>query len=216
MRFFYLRSEDKVKDFFSGFTHCRHTRTSDPVTAARDCERCLRDFISRYGVQEADNEGKMRRRARILAAITNSLINQRAGEEVDSYTIMDAILPHLEERQAFPPGSPVGCIASELVGDTVYYAVSVCSVKDKWNKRIARTMAIDRLRNRDRNIRRLSHNPNFKSHAGSVSVQAKPVKIEVLKRVAADPDIPRHARRAAETWLAKHPPKPVEPPGSNV
>lgn len=161
MRFFYLRSEDKVKDFFSGFTQCKHGRVSDPARSARECERCLRELID-------------------------------------------------SDTPAFRPGSPVGCIASELVGDTVFYAVSVCSSKDTWNKRIARTMALNRLHNRDKHLKRVQTSQQHKVvHTGSVSVNDKPVKIEVLKRVAADQDLPRHARRAAEVWLLKHPPKPV-------
>lgn len=166
MRLFYLRSEDRVRDFFDGFTLCTH-RHGLQDTHGIECLQCLRDLI-----------------------------------KIEAFRL----------GEGPPPGSPVGCIASELVGDKVYYALSVCSTKDAWNKRIARNMAIDRLRNRDKHLKRSQTNPSMKLHTGSVDVKWKPVKIEVLKQIGADPDVPRHARRAAQIWLAKHPPRPVHNP----
>lgn len=152
MRHFYLRAEDKVKDYFEGVTPCKH----NGLAIAKDCVKCLHELVT--------------------------AAEQRAVEE------------SINELHSIPGGAPVGCVASQLIGDTVSFAVSVCSLKDGWSKKIARTMAYDRLRKKD------TH-PRFASYTGSVSAQQKPVKAEVMRQIASNANIPRHARKAAEQWL---------------
>lgn len=46
---------------------------------------------------------------------------------------------------------PVGCVAMRVdrENNKIFYAVSVCSPKDKWNSKIARSCAMGRLENED-------------------------------------------------------------------
>ena len=83
-------------------------------------------------------------------------------------------------------------VASEMKMTGIVYAVSTCSNADKFDKEVARSLAIGRLFTRAivKNV----------SAGGSV-------KERILNSIALDPDMPTRTREAAKLWL-KNPPKP--------
>lgn len=133
--------------------------------------------------------------------------------------LRDLVAREARKEPSPTPFAPVGCIASKLDVGVLRYAVSVCSKKDAWHKDIARNMAIDRLLNYEKHISRPhTDKPNFKSYERNVQLDVMPMRTNgsvdlyvvdftMLSRLAADKDIPTHARRAAATWLLKHQPR---------
>lgn len=83
-------------------------------------------------------------------------------------------------------------VASEIKMTGVVYAVSTCSNSDKFNKEVARSLAVGRLFTR--------------AIVKNVSIGGS-VKERILNSIVADADMPTRTREAAKLWL-KNPPKP--------
>lgn len=124
------------------------------------------------------------------------------------------------KRDVLKPNMPVACVVSQLVGDIVYYGISACSLKDDWNKQDGRDIAELRLSyavERDKFMRAFSHDREVMKtvrgtrFTGTVSMNAKPVKVNVLRQIATNERLPHHVRKAALDWIEAHvvTPKPI-------
>lgn len=124
------------------------------------------------------------------------------------------------KRVGLPPNMPVACVSSQLVGDTVYYAISACSRMDQWDKVEARDIADLRLEyaknpknflqvhRKDIEIMKTVKGGLF---VGQIHMTQKPIKINILRAVAGNSRLPHHVTRAAQDWIEAHVvnPKPV-------
>lgn len=92
-------------------------------------------------------------------------------------------------------GHKVACVASKLVGGIqVQFAVSTHNPIDKFNRDVARQVAIGRLE---------------KAETIGVVGVGKDVKKRVLELIAGEPFFPERTRRAAQRWLDIPQSKPV-------
>lgn len=87
-------------------------------------------------------------------------------------------------------GHPIGCVASELSGDTVKYAVSTCNPLDQFKRDQARELAAGRIA------------------IGKCFTLAKDtfkgqVKVRILTLITLNPTYPQRAREAARLWLTQ-------------
>lgn len=99
----------------------------------------------------------------------------------------------LRDAQRFP----VACVASELMGETVFYAVSTHNPKDKFDRAFARKVALERLAMVGDHVR------------GPKVVDAVPMEKGVKRAICMDilhkrPLHPQRTREAAQAWVEAH------------
>lgn len=86
--------------------------------------------------------------------------------------------------------NPIGLVASHKVGEWIEFAISTWNPKDKFDKKIAKEVAVGRLKNNDSYLVR----------------GGEKVKTRIMK-VLVDPGyrlMPRKARKAAQLWIDSH------------
>ena len=109
----------------------------------------------------------------------------------------------LRDAQRFP----VACVASELVDNTVFYAVSTHNPKDKFSRAFARKVALERLAmigNTKRSTRVVDAVRMEKGVKKAICLEIVQ-KVKWLEgRKETIPFFPQRTREAAQEWLNAH------------
>lgn len=89
---------------------------------------------------------------------------------------------------------PIGCIAMDLDFGTISYGLSVLNPVDKFNRRLAKTIATGRMK--------FNEKPTM-HFGGKVSMHM--VTKSVMESISRDATSPARARKAARNWLRRMP-----------
>lgn len=92
---------------------------------------------------------------------------------------------YLKDENKFP----VACVASELMGDAVLFAISTYNPLDRFDREMARKVATGRLAS--------------KKVLGIVPANEQRIKERIVKAIAGNDQIPARTVRAAKYWLSQ-------------
>lgn len=88
-------------------------------------------------------------------------------------------------------GSPCGCLAISIDNNLVSYGLSTLNPRDKFNRKLARSIARDRLA--------------LKPFEFQLTLDVEPnmhiISSAVMEEIACNSMLPNRTRRAAERWL---------------